>query len=133
MQRPRRPHNPLRRHLMLHTFVATFAFFLAMPSACRAQEDMLVGTWQLSDKKPLEKKSREAAIKEITDRLPRLARGSAVNKLRSTTEPSKKLTIAFEGNQVLITQDEQKVKLELDGKSVKVDAKGGTADVSAAR
>lgn len=133
MQRPRRPHNPLRRDFsMLRMFVAIFAFCVALPSVCRAQEDMLVGTWQLSDT-TAEKKSREDAIQEISDQLPRFARGSAVKKLEKSTEPSKKLSITFEGNQILISQDEQKVKLELDGKSVKVTTKQGAVVVSAAR
>lgn len=133
MQRPRRPHYILRRNFSrLRIFIATLAFFVALPSVSIAQEDMLVGTWELSDTS-LEQKGREAAIEEITDQLPRFARGSAVNKLRSTTEPSKKLSIAFEGNQILISQDEQKVKLELDGKSVKVTTKQGAVAVSAAR
>jgi hypothetical protein len=133
MQRPRRPHALLRRnYTMLRIFVAIFAFFVALPSVCRAQVDMLVGTWQLSDTTS-EIETREDAIKEISEQLPRFARGNAIDKLRNSTEPSKRLSVTFEGNQILISQDEQKVKLELDGKSVKVTAKQGAAFVSAAR
>jgi hypothetical protein len=110
---------------------AVFALFLALglTSLCSGQEESLRGTWKLADTE-VERKSRQDAISQIADGLPRFAQTRVTEKLRSSTSPTKKLRLDFQGQQLVMREDEREFKLTFDGKPVDVSGKNGRGKVS---
>ncbi len=105
---------------------------LVVANKSEAGDELLSGTWQLADSAK-ENESRQDAIKAITNQLPRIARKRVEDKLRSSTDPVKTITISFQGDQVLLAEDNRQFKLTLDAKSVEVAGKQGKARVAATR
>ena len=109
--------------------VSALILALGLASLCSGQENNLNGNWQLADSQ-VEKKSRQDAISQIAAGVPRFAQTRVSEKLRSSTEPTKKITLNIQGQQLVMREDEREFKLTFDSKPVEVSGKNGQGKVS---
>ncbi|HBE70746.1 MAG TPA: hypothetical protein DDW52_21590 [Planctomycetaceae bacterium] len=109
--------------------VSALILALGMASLCSGQEASLNGTWKLADTE-VERKSRQDAISQIAAGVPRFARSRVSEKLRSSTGPTKKLTLKIQEQQLVMREDKREFELTFDSKPVEVSGKNGRGKVS---